>query len=216
MRDVLRHTDPLTFILDKQTDLVDGVMLVFGNDTSHGYCMRHLSDNFRKAFKSTQLLGMLWKAANATNTQDFDVIIGEICTLNSNAVEWLMSIADPSHWGTCKFSGKRFRYLTSNIVESLNAQLLEARAMPILGMMELIHQKITSWFYERRVNGETSVAHIGLVNGEITHHALVGYAEKFIRESIQRGRLYRCRDVSRVGVTWAGPRGSRTRECEGI
>ena len=51
--------------------------------------------------------------------------------------------------------------------------------MPILGMMELICQKIMSWFYERRVNGE------------ITHDALVGYAEKFIRESIQRGRLYR-------------------------
>ena len=50
LRDVLRHTDPLIFILDRQKGLVDGVMLVFGNDTSHGYCMRHLLDNFRKAF----------------------------------------------------------------------------------------------------------------------------------------------------------------------
>ena len=48
-----------------------------------------------------------------------------------------------------------------------------------------------SWFYERRVNGETSKARIGLVNGEITHNALVGYVEKFIRESIQCGRPYR-------------------------
>ena len=191
LKDVLRHTDPLTFISDRQKGLVDGVMLVFGNDSSHGYCMRHLSDNFRKAFKSTQLLGMLWKAADATNTQDFDVIIGEIRTLNSNAAEWLMSTADPSHWATCKFSGKRFGHLTSNIAESLNAWLLEARAMPILGMMELIRQKIMSWFYERRINGETSKARTGLVNGEITRNALVGYAEKFIRESIQRGRLYR-------------------------
>ena len=63
--------------------------------------------------------------------------------------------------------------------------------MLILGMMELIRQKIMSWFYERRVNGETSKARIGLVNGEITHNALVGYAEKFMKESIQRGRLYR-------------------------
>ena len=56
--------------------------------------------------------------------------------------------------------------MTSNIAESLNAWLLEARAMPIIGMMELIRQKIMSWFYERRVNGETSKARIGLVNGE--------------------------------------------------
>ena len=77
-----------------------------------------------------------------------------------------LNTADPSHWATCKFSGKRFGHLTSNIAESLNAWLLEARAMPILGMMELIHHKIMSWFYERRVNGETSKARIGLVNGE--------------------------------------------------
>ena len=63
--------------------------------------------------------------------------------------------------------------------------------MPIIGMMELIRQKIISCFYDRRINGETSKARIGLVNGDIKHEALVGYAEKFIRESIQRGRLYR-------------------------
>ena len=118
MKDVLQHTDPQTLISNRQKGLVDGVMLVFCNDTSHGYCMHHLSDNFRKAFKKTQLLGLLWKAANATNTQDFDVIIGEIRTLNCNAAEWLMSTADPSHWATCKFSGKRFGHLTSNIDES--------------------------------------------------------------------------------------------------
>ena len=63
--------------------------------------------------------------------------------------------------------------------------------MLILGMMELIRQKIISCFYDRRINGETSKARIGLVNGEIIHDALVGYEEKFTRESIQRGRLYR-------------------------
>ena len=65
--------------------------------------------------------------------------------------------------------------------------------MLILGnpMMELIRQKIISCFYDRRINGETSKARIGLVNGDIKHEALVGYAEKFIREAIQLGRLYR-------------------------
>jgi hypothetical protein len=86
---------------------------------------------------------MLWKVANATNTQDFDVIIGKIHTLNRNAVNWLMRIAYPSHWlATCKFSGQRFGHLTSNIAESINAWLLEGRAMFILGMMELVRQKI--------------------------------------------------------------------------
>ena len=33
---------------------------------------------------------------------------------------------------------------------------------------------------------------------------------------LKSDRTARCRDVSRVGVTWAGPRGSRTREYEGI
>ena len=118
--------------------------------------MRHLAENFRKAFKSTELLRMLWKAAYETiNDSRFYVVIGEIHSLNSSSVNWLMSTVDPSYWATCKFLRKIFGHSTSNIVESINAWLLEAKVMPILGMVKLISQMMMStWFYKRRVNGE--------------------------------------------------------------
>ena len=40
-------------------------------------------------------------------------------------------------------------YLTSNIAESLNSWLLEARNMPILIILECIHHQLMKWFAAR-------------------------------------------------------------------
>ena len=48
------------------------------------------------------------------------------------------------------FPGCRYGHITSNIAESLNSSLLEAREKPILGMFEHIRQHLMSWYTERR------------------------------------------------------------------
>jgi len=48
------------------------------------------------------------------------------------------------------FVGKRYGHLTSNIAESLNSWILEAREMPILAMLERIREQLMTWFSNRR------------------------------------------------------------------
>ena len=48
------------------------------------------------------------------------------------------------------FPGRRFGHLTSNIAESLNAWLLQARDLPILPMLEGIRHRLMDLFEKRR------------------------------------------------------------------
>src|SRR5579859_8026500 len=67
----------------------------------------------------------------------------------SQCIEWLLGTAHPMHWATVYFCGHCYGHLTSNIVESLNVWLLQARGLPIEGMLEAIREKLMGWFAER-------------------------------------------------------------------
>src|SRR5579859_5648854 len=66
------------------------------------------------------------------------------------AVDWLLSHVDPAHWCEFYFPRRRYGHLTSNIAESLNAWLLEAREKPVLAMFEQMHHQSMQWFDKRR------------------------------------------------------------------
>ena len=56
------NTGCLVLISDRQKGLLDGVETVFPNNP-HGYCLRHLEENFHKQFKNLDLKSLLWIAA---------------------------------------------------------------------------------------------------------------------------------------------------------
>ena len=53
------------------------------------------------------------------------------------------------HWATVYFPGHRYGHLTSNIAESLNSWLLQARDLPIDRMCEAIRVELMGWYVER-------------------------------------------------------------------
>lgn len=56
----------------------------------------------------------------------------------------------PRFWATVHFQGRRLRYFTSNIFESLTAWILEAREKPIILMMEHIRRQLMIAYDELR------------------------------------------------------------------
>ena len=139
----------LTILSDRQKGLISGVDEVFPA-SPHGYCLRHLYDNFNKQFKNPELKKFLWQAAEAKSKEDFNAALDNMTKINVRAVPWLLKHAKPEHWADLYFSGKRYGHYTSNIAESLNSWILEAREMPILAMFESIRHKMMDWFAERR------------------------------------------------------------------
>jgi MULE transposase domain/MuDR family transposase/SWIM zinc finger len=162
LREVIQRSAPtflqlktLTFLSDRQKGLVEGVEYVFP-DSFHGYCLRHLCDNFNKQFKHPELKSLLWKAAYAKTEVEFKEILLNMSKIDELAVPWLLQNAKPEHWAEVYFQGKRYGHLTSNIAESLNSWILQAREQPIVAMFETIRHQLMDWFNARRlIDAET-------------------------------------------------------------
>ncbi|RVX20683.1 hypothetical protein CK203_002425 [Vitis vinifera] len=64
----------LTILSDRQKVIVEGVEANFPT-AFHGFCMRHLSDSFRKEFNNTLLVNLLWEAAQVLTVIEFEAKI---------------------------------------------------------------------------------------------------------------------------------------------
>jgi hypothetical protein len=143
------NSDQLVLLSDRQKGLIDGVSSVFPL-APHGFCLRHLEENFHKKFKNVELKKLLWKAARAREKKEFEDAMTAMMSINSRSVSWLTENAPSQYWSELHFPGKRYGHLTSNIAESLNAWLLEARELPVLPMMERIRHQLMNWYDQRR------------------------------------------------------------------
>ncbi|XP_031474045.1 uncharacterized protein LOC116246348 [Nymphaea colorata] len=166
----------LTILSDRQKGIVDGVEANFPT-AFHGFCMRHLSESFRKEFNNPMLVNLLWEAAYALTVIEFEAKILEIEEISQDAAYWIRRVP-PRLWATAYFEGTRFGHLTANIVESLNTWMLEASGLPIVQMMESIRRQLMTWFNERR---ETSMQ---------WNSILVPSAERRVADAIDQARNY--------------------------
>lgn len=166
----------LTILSDRQKGIVEAVEANFPT-AFHGFCLRHLSESFRREFNNTMLVNLLWEAANALTVIDFESKVLEIEDISPEAAYWIRRIP-PRLWATAYFEGTRFGNLTANIIESLNSWILEASALPIIQMMESIRRQLMTWFNERR---EASMQWASI---------LVPSAERRVSEALERARTY--------------------------
>src|SRR5216117_481364 len=96
----------LIFLSDRQKGLLEAVERVFPG-CPHGYCLRHLEQNFHKEFKNPELKIFLWKAARATTQPEFDQAIEDMRNIDSQAFTWLSEHVQVEHWAELYFKGRR-------------------------------------------------------------------------------------------------------------
>lgn len=89
------------------------------------------------------------KAARAFKLSEFNTAFNEIKNINASCADYLISIGF-EHWARAHFSGNRYNIMTSNVAETWNSVLREAREFPIVALVEYIRAKLMTWFAERR------------------------------------------------------------------
>ncbi|KAL8523084.1 hypothetical protein ACS0TY_013159 [Phlomoides rotata] len=166
----------LTILSDRRKSIIDTVELNFPT-AFHGFCMLHLSESFRKEFNNGILTNLLWEAANVLTITEFEAKIAEIEEISQDAAYWIRRVP-PHLWANAHFEGSRFGNLSANIVESLNAWILEASGLPIVQMMECIRRQLMTWFNERR---EASMQWTSI---------LVPSAEQQVTKALENARTY--------------------------
>lgn len=105
--------------------------------------------NIRSYFKDKHLGFLVGKAARAYRVTDFYRTFNEIKTVNPSCADYLINIGF-EHWARSHFPGDRYNIMTSNVAETWNSVLREAREYPILALVEYIRAKLMSWFSIRR------------------------------------------------------------------
>ncbi|XP_058069668.1 uncharacterized protein LOC131218838 isoform X2 [Magnolia sinica] len=99
----------LTILSDGQKGIVDAVKRKFPS-ASHGFCMRHLSENIGREFKNSRLVQLLWKAAHSITTIGFKERMEEIEEVSADAAKWIKQVP-PSRWAVAYFEGSRYMHI---------------------------------------------------------------------------------------------------------
>ncbi|CAN1169831.1 hypothetical protein LINPERHAP2_LOCUS28632 [Linum perenne] len=166
----------LTILSERQRGMVEAVETHFPS-AFHGFCLRHVSENFRDTFKNTKLVNIFWNAVYALTTAEFESKISEMVEISQDAVAWFQQFP-PQLWAVAYFEGMRYGHFTLGVTELLYNWALECHELPIVQMMEHIRELLTSWFDSRR--------DLGMSYNSI----LVPAAEKRIAEAIADARCY--------------------------
>ncbi|XP_070021987.1 uncharacterized protein [Nicotiana sylvestris] len=118
-------------------------------ESHHGICIYHLEQNLKRRKVKIEVIKLFQSAARVYTLKEFDLYMSYIAKVDKKTYDYLIEEPLERCVRSCS-PRRRYDMLTTNIVESMNSVLLEARELPILRMMDFIQVKLQHWFYERR------------------------------------------------------------------
>ncbi|XP_010513344.1 PREDICTED: uncharacterized protein LOC104789323 [Camelina sativa] len=177
---VIPDGETLTFVSDRHSSIYTGLRRLYPR-ARHGACVVHLQRNVALKFKKKNLLFHVSRAARAYRICDFHTYFNEIIKLSPQCAAYLEAIGF-CHWTRAYFLGERYNVMTTNVAESLNAVLKEARELPIISLLEFIRTTLMSWFAMRREAGRSKISEIPPKLREVIHQNF----EKSVRFGVKR------------------------------
>ncbi|KAL0713917.1 hypothetical protein Bca4012_020895 [Brassica carinata] len=145
---VVPDSEALVFVSDRHNSIYSGIRKIYPM-AKHCTCLLHLQRNIQTIFKKKHLLYLIARAARAYRVEDFYLHFNQLKVIDIACADYLIRIG-LEHWSRSHFEGKRYNIMTSNLAESLNAELAEARGYPIVPLLEYIRTMVVRWFSTRR------------------------------------------------------------------
>ncbi|XP_075101830.1 uncharacterized protein LOC142177257 [Nicotiana tabacum] len=136
----------------KHQSIAHGIAKVYP-ESHHKICIYHLEQNLKRRKVKSEIIKLFQSAARVYRRKEFYLYMSDIAKIDKKTFDYLME-EPPERWARSCNPRRRYDMLTTNIVESMNSVLLEARELPILRMMDFIQVKLRRWFYERRNEAE--------------------------------------------------------------
>nr|DAD21717.1 TPA_asm: hypothetical protein HUJ06_023180 [Nelumbo nucifera] len=143
-------------VSDHNTSIRHAVETVF-DSKYHSFCSRHLMENLKGCMRRLRLLKFKKEVIEdyvnqliyTRDTMKFDLYLSKIHNQNLDIYGWIMD-SDPPHWANSLFKCRRYDKFTSNLVESFNAWVLEAREQPIMSLLNIIRLKMIELTFKRQ------------------------------------------------------------------
>ncbi|KAK2649565.1 hypothetical protein Ddye_017054 [Dipteronia dyeriana] len=112
-----------------------------------------MPQNIKSDYKRKDVSLLFKQAWKAYRKSEFKEAMLEMMKVNKVAFEDLMNVG-PERWSRAYSSIRRYQFMTSSIVESMNSCLVHACQIPITTMLEFIRDMLHKWFYKRRTKAE--------------------------------------------------------------
>ncbi|KAK2642204.1 hypothetical protein Ddye_023967 [Dipteronia dyeriana] len=137
LKNAIGSPEDCMIISDHQLAIKAGMEKVYPN-IPYGY------------YYKRKVVSLLFKHAwNAYRKFEFKEAMMEMMKFNKVAFEDLIP-----RWSRAYFPFRRYRLMTSSIIESMNSCLVHAHQMPITTMIDFIHHILQKWFYKSRTKAE--------------------------------------------------------------
>ncbi|KAL6179238.1 hypothetical protein ACLB2K_050754 [Fragaria x ananassa] len=150
LRGAIGVVENLVFISDRHGSIAKAVDIVFP-EAHHGACIFHIANNLQSKFgKKRKILMLYHTAAKKYQVSEFNTLMDDIRKIKDGEVCKYLEDIGCHKWARAHFMGYRYNMMTSNIAESMNAKLKEARKLPITALVDHLREVLQQWFVERR------------------------------------------------------------------
>ncbi|XP_060960939.1 uncharacterized protein LOC115723662 [Cannabis sativa] len=150
LRETYRIRQEQCLILDRHESIINAAAQVVPKIT-HGYCVYHLLSNLKATFKKNarKIDKLFFAAATTYIERKIEYHMSELDNLDICVRPYLQQFGYHK-WSRYHSKHNRYSTMTSNNAESLNAENLEARELPITTVMESLRALIQQWTYTNR------------------------------------------------------------------
>ncbi|KAI3463404.1 hypothetical protein Pfo_020067 [Paulownia fortunei] len=145
---VVHGIEGVCLISDRHSGLLEAVQYIPDFTPPRGvhrFCLRHVSSNFNKRFKSIALRDLCYTAGH-----------GKIKALNDDAHTYLENI-DKCQWTLAYDGGWRCGILTTNMSKCINGMLKGARRLPVTAIVQITFHRAIKHFLDRLSKGRRMV-----------------------------------------------------------
>ena len=139
--------DGIVFLSDREKGIENSLREVFPR-AAHGFCAFHIQKNVKKHFQ-TSIEGLLFQAAKAATVKEFDEKMTQMRAMHPDAAAYI-ELIDKAKWARAFFPVRRLGHITSNIAESMNKWLGEARYQDPVGLFSTFITGLNRVFEKRR------------------------------------------------------------------
>ncbi|XP_049406269.1 uncharacterized protein LOC125869914 [Solanum stenotomum] len=148
LKEIVVDEPDLCFISDRHKSIANGIVNIY-NHAHHGYCIMNLDKNLRVNHHYADYLYLYYNAAKTYSLEEFDIYFVEFKNKWPAAAVVLEHDIGFEKWSRTHFPGNRYDVMTTNIVESLNAMLIDEREYPVTSIFNSIAKRFGELFRER-------------------------------------------------------------------
>ncbi|XP_060965991.1 uncharacterized protein LOC133034690 [Cannabis sativa] len=118
----------------------------------HGVCCYHLLKNIKTKFKKggDELRNAFNGASKAYNAAEYEKNMRDLDNIHSGIRDYAVNEVGNSKWTRLYSQNRRYKTMTSNIAESVNAALKEVRELPIATLLECLHSLVQKWYWDNK------------------------------------------------------------------